>query len=72
MNSCHVLHFLYFTEPTGIELGYTNVYQDTINGETVLESGAVPTWLSGKRICRFHVDLFLLLDVGFVAFFSNG
>ena len=32
---------------TGIELGYTNVYEDTINGETVLNSGTVPTWLSG-------------------------
>ena len=35
---------------TGIELGYSNVNQDTINGETVLEYGAVPTWLSGKRL----------------------
>ena len=32
---------------TGAELGYSNIYTDTVDGDTVLESGSVPIWLNG-------------------------
>ena len=32
----------------GIEVGYSNVREDTVAGATVLESGSVPTWIDGE------------------------
>ena len=45
-----LLFFAMGSVRAGIEVAYSNVYQDTEAGETVVDVGEVPRWINGKSI----------------------